>query len=45
MRNGWKVQIKKLEIDMIVVGKNSHSKNLAKKLFKEKDKTISSLNK
>ena len=45
MRKGWKAQIKKLEIDKMFVGKNSHSKNLAKKLLEEKDETISSLNK
>ena len=45
MNMGWQVQIKKLETYLMVVGKKSDSKNPAKKLLDEKDKTISSLNK
>ena len=45
MSKGWQVQIKKLETYLMVVGKKSDSKNPAKKLLDEKDKTISSLKK
>lgn len=45
MIKGWQVQIKKLEIDLMVVQQKSDSKKPAKKLLEEKDKPISSLKK
>ena len=45
MIKGWQVQIKKLEIDLMVVGKKLDSKKPAKKLLEEKDKTIRSVKK
>ena len=45
MNKGWQVQIKKLEIDLMVVGKKSDNKKPTKKVLEEKDKTIISLKK
>ena len=45
MNKGWKIQVKKLEMDLTDVRKMLDSKKPVKKLFDEKDKTINSLKK
>ena len=42
---GWKVQVKKLETDLMNFGSNPNEKKSNKKLIDEKDKPIESLQK
>ena len=42
---GWKVQVKKLEADLVSLCSNPNEKNSNKKLIDEKDKLIESLQK
>lgn len=41
MNKGWQVQFKKLETDLMAIGKNLDSKKIVKKFLEEEDKSIS----
>ena len=40
---GWKVHVKKLEIDLVNLGSNPNEKNSNKKIIDEKNKLIETL--
>ena len=42
---GWKVQVKKLEVDLVAQGSNANENKATKKLLDEKDKQIENLQK